>query len=119
MTTMNENAPGLMPREQVRPVKHAFRTALGTSMAAYVQSADQCDEDYAVIAQALWDLFTPTEREALAQLVTQGPVWDGDVISKTTRDRLLTLGLASRACNKGEQGYTVANYRGYDVWRRE
>jgi hypothetical protein len=37
------------------------------------------------------------------------------VISKTQRDTLMSWGLASRVCVKGEQGYTAANYIGWDV----
>jgi hypothetical protein len=86
-------------------------------MAQWVRTADQCANDYPVITHALWNLLIPIDRIELAQLVKHGPVWDGDVVSKTARDLLIELGLASRACVKAEQGYTVANYRGYDVWK--
>jgi hypothetical protein len=65
-----------------------------------------------------WDRFmTTVQREVLTQLVTKGPIWDGDIVSKEARDDLLQSGLASRACVKGEQGFTVANYRGFDIWK--
>jgi len=51
----------------------------------------------------------------LSQLVRHGPVDDGDVMSKNDRDNLMELGLANRACVKGQQGFTVANYLGWDV----
>lgn len=35
--------------------------------------------------------------DALGQLFVHGPTWDGDIISKTGRDDLIELGLASRA----------------------
>lgn len=55
--------------------------------------------------------------EPLRQLVN-GPVWDGDVISKQCRDALLSFGLASRVCCKGEQGFTAATYFGYSVLKK-
>ena len=53
--------------------------------------------------------------ESLVQLVKHGPVWDGDVISKTRRDDLIKWGLAVRCCYKGEQGYTAASYYSYTI----
>lgn len=72
-------------------------------------------EDFERVCRRTFILMNPAQREALAQLVNHGPVWDGDVTSKTARDDLLTAKLASRACVKGEQGYTVANYVGWSV----
>lgn len=54
-------------------------------------------------------MMSPTQVEVLRQLVTRGPVYDGDVASKAARDDLLQIGIASRACVRGEQGYTVAH----------
>ena len=51
----------------------------------------------------------------LSQLVRYGPVEDGDIESKSARSDLIELGLANRACVKGQQGFTVANYLGWDV----
>ena len=82
---------------------------------AMVVGQDQCTDQYDVATFALAKALTPVHREQLLQLVKNGPVWDGDVISKSHRSDLLDWGLASRACVKGEQGYTVANYRGWDV----
>lgn len=52
--------------------------------------------------------------EQLKQLIN-GPVWDGDVISKSLRDQLIDLGLAVRVCCKGEQGHTGATYFAHAV----
>lgn len=67
-------------------------------------------------------MMSSAQVEVLRQLVTRGPVYDGDVASKAARDDLLQMGIASRACVGdapvtvvGEQGYTVATYRGWDV----
>lgn len=108
-----------MPPETMRKTSESsrFRDAVKTSMASMVTGMDQCDDHYHCFCVVLRELLSGAEYEVLAQLVTQGPVWDGDIVSKTSRDVLLMLGLASRACVKGETGYTVANYRGGDVWR--
>lgn len=60
-------------------------------------------------------LLGPGHREVLQQLVQHGPVWDGHIISKVHRDDLMAASLASRACVKGEQGFTAANYAGWNV----
>lgn len=78
-------------------------------------SHEQGSEEYQLAAFALNVVMGAAQREQLAQLVRQGPVYDGDLISKSARSDLIEWGLAGRACIKGEQGYTVANYRGWDV----
>lgn len=50
--------------------------------------------------------------DQLTQLVVNGPIWDGDVISKTDRNYLFDLKLAVKVMLNGEMGYTAANYRG-------
>lgn len=64
----------------------------------------------------IWAALSPMQREVLAQLVERGPVWDGDICSKQARGELFAFGLASRAIVKGLSGYSVANYRGFDVY---
>jgi len=54
--------------------------------------------------------------ESLRQLIA-GPVWDGDVISKSYRSELIDFGLAMRVCSKGEQGFTGATYLAYSVMK--
>ena len=75
----------------------------------------QCDDEYDVACFALAHALTPTHREVLEQLVMHGPVYDGDIVSKSKRDDLMDLGLAQRVCVKGEQGFTGANYVGWQV----
>lgn len=79
------------------------------------QKYDQCSDEYALATYSLRTAMSAVHHESLAQLVQQGPVHDGDVISKQARDDLMQWGLAQRACVRGEQGYTAANYRGWDV----
>lgn len=54
--------------------------------------------------------------EQLRQLIN-GPVWDGDVLSKADRNELISLGLAMRVCCKGQQGHTGATYFAYSVMK--
>lgn len=82
------------------------RTPEGGSLAAHAE-----------LCRRLRSLMTPAQLEELAHLVKNGPVHDGDVISKDARGDLLTLRLASRALVKGQEGYTVANYVGAGVLR--
>lgn len=53
--------------------------------------------------------------EVLKQCVTQGPVEDGDIISKVRRDYLLDLHLLQRVYVRGQQGYTAATYTAGNV----
>jgi len=75
------------------------------------QSASDGYFQFAHLAACLLDSRL---HEQLRQLVL-GPVWDGDVISKSLRGELFELGLAIRVCCKGEQGYTGATYFAYSV----
>lgn len=53
--------------------------------------------------------------EQLLQLVKNGPIWDGDIISKSHRNDLLKWKLAVKCTFKGEQGYTSGSYYGWSV----
>ena len=57
------------------------------------------------------------ELDTLVALVEQGPLWDGDVPSKSDRDALIGQGLAVRIVHKLEDGWTAATYAGRDVYR--
>ena len=77
------------------------------------------DEDsYFKVAQLIWDALTSGQREQLNQLLHQGPVWDGNVISKSDRSDLIDFKLATRVCFRGEHGYTAATYLGGSVFRQ-
>ena len=76
--------------------------------------SEKSDEDYFDAAKAIACLLPKNLAEQLRQLVN-GPIWDGDVISKSAREELFFLGLAIRVCCKGEQGYTGATYLAYTV----
>lgn len=78
----------------------------------------QDDDGYFTYGAIVWDALDPGLREQLKQLLFQGPVWDGNVVSKTARDELMHYGLATRCCFMGEQGYTAATYIAYSVFKQ-
>lgn len=47
-------------------------------------------------AQRIRDDLSAAEREVLLQLFTHGPVWDGNIVSKTGRSDLVSKGYADR-----------------------
>jgi hypothetical protein len=61
--------------------------------------------------------MTPSEKETLIALVESGPLWDGDVPSKTGRDSLIEKGLAVRVVVRGEDGWQAATYAGRDAYK--
>lgn len=82
---------------------------------ATMMANDQCSKEYDKACCDLNEEMGNAHRESLYQLTMFGPTYDGDVISKSARDDLMDWGLASRVCVRGEQGFTGANYRGWDV----
>lgn len=78
----------------------------------------QTDEGYFTYGAIVWDALNGAQREVLRQLLFQGPIWDGNVLSKSARDDLISYGLATRCCFLGEQGYTVATYPAYSVFKQ-
>ena len=49
--------------------------------------------------------------DALRQLCLKGPVWDGDLCSKSGRCELLSINAAAKVIVKGEQGFQAANIK--------
>ena len=56
-------------------------------------------------------------KDTLCALVERGPLWDGDLPSKTERDALLDQGLAVRIIVNGEDGWQAATYKGRDAYK--
>lgn len=75
------------------------------------------DEGYFAYAPIAWDGLSDHHRDQLNQLLHQGPVWDGNVLSKAARSDLIDFGLATRCCFMGEQGYTAATYKALTVFK--
>lgn len=87
----------------------------------------------------IWTKLKPNAREVLAALCKYGPIWDGDVPSKSGRDDLLDMGLAAkivmgrgwapvkdekgrqlepkRPCGDMETGFQAATYKGANCYR--
>lgn len=61
--------------------------------------------------------MTGAEKDTLIALVECGPLWDGDVPSKTGRDALIAQGLAVRVVVKGEDGWQAATYAGRNAYK--
>lgn len=68
-------------------------------------------------AQHLSAALSGAEVDTLIALVEQGPLWDGDVPSKSGRDSLLQKGLAVRIVVNGADGYQAATYAGRDAYK--
>lgn len=76
---------------------------------------DQCDDRYDEYCLDVKHLLKPSEIEQLKQIVEEGPVWDGNVISKHYRNNLQVMGLVMPVVVRNEQGYTGATYLGWNV----
>jgi hypothetical protein len=81
---------------------------------ALVELSNDDKYDYFDTVHAIALIFPKHLIEQLTQLVN-GPVWDGDVISKADRNILFKMGIVTRVCYKGEQGYTGSKYIGYSI----
>ena len=50
--------------------------------------------------------------EVLKHCESEGPLWDGDVISKSHRTDLCEVGAIAKVSVKGEQGFNACTYYG-------
>lgn len=90
-------------------------TKLAPIIKSLVEIAQQDDEDdYFNIISSIAFIFPRYLIGQLKQLV-KNPTWDGDVVCKSHRDELLIMGIATRICCNGEQGYTAAKYIAYCI----
>ena len=62
-------------------------------------------------------VLTGAEVDTLIALVERGPLWDGDLPSKSGRDSLIKRGLAVKCIFAGEDGYQAATYAGRDAYK--
>jgi hypothetical protein len=92
-------------------------TKLTEVIKTLVEMAEDDSERYFETVHAIALILPSDFKEQLGQLV-RGPVWDGDVISKSHRAVLSEMGLAIRVCCRGEQGYTGAKYIGYSILKK-
>ena len=83
-----------------------------------VEMAEKDDgEHYFEVVHAIALLFPDKLKEQLRQLVN-GPIWDGDLICKSSRGELFDMGLAIRVCCRGDQGFTGAKYTAYSIIKK-
>lgn len=61
--------------------------------------------------------MTSAETDTLIALVENGPLWDGDLPSKTGRNLLIERGYAACVVVKGEDGWQAATYAGRDAYK--
>ena len=84
----------------------------------YLESRNQFGSpEYDVLGRNVWNLLSDGQRDVLKQLLFDGPIWDGDIVSKASRDDLLRWELAVRCCYKGQQGHTAASYKAFTIHR--
>jgi len=81
-----------------------------------VRSPDTPPDRHDQMVKMIVGSMTPSHWEVFEQLHFTGPVWDGSIISKSHRNDLIEVGLATRVCYKGAQGYTATTYPAYTVW---
>lgn len=80
---------------------------------------DLSDKDELVELILMIDFARQNKRlhEQLWHLHAKGPVWDGDVISKSDRSELLNIGACAKVCVGGEQGFNACTYFGRSLLR--
>lgn len=61
--------------------------------------------------------MTPGERDVLIGAWKHGPLFDGDVTSKTSRDQLLRDGFMAKVVVKGQDGYNACTFLGHLAYR--
>lgn len=76
---------------------------------------DLCSKQEIAENLALIDIVTGLSSAAIDTLhaaFKAGPLYDGDVPSKSGRDELLSHGLVGKTITKGEWGFNACTYRG-------
>lgn len=61
--------------------------------------------------------MTGGEIDTIAAAFESGPLWDGDVPSKSARDTLTVDGFMQRVVVKGEEGFNACTYLGARLYR--
>lgn len=57
------------------------------------------------------------ERDTIKAIFENGPLFDGDVPSKNSRDKLVKDGFIDKIVVKGEEGYNACTYKGSKAYR--
>ena len=61
--------------------------------------------------------MNPGERDTIRAAWKHGPLFDGDVPSKASRDELVKEGFIAKVVVKGQDGYNACTYKGQRVYR--
>lgn len=62
--------------------------------------------------------LTGAQVDTLVSAVESGPVWVGDLPSKTARNELVDMSLLTHIVSKMEEGYTASTMLGAAVYRK-
>lgn len=100
----------------IAPFCHIFVDKPDDIIGELVKNAKKYD-DYFECVDKIVEIFPKELEEQLFQLVN-GPVSDGNIISKTDRSRLFRMGIAISVCCKGGDGYTGAKNIGYSILKK-
>lgn len=76
---------------------------------------DCINQEYELACFAMYKSLTQNHIDLLKYFIEFGPLYDGDCSCKDSGYDLLEFGLLTKICINGEQGYTAATYRGWDV----
>lgn len=72
----------------------------------------EAEMTYAKTVLAHVKTMSPSLRSSLRVFFTNGPLFDGDVPSKTERTELVEAGYVAKIVVKGEEGFNACTYRG-------
>lgn len=78
---------------------------------------EPCEQSYGVILLKEMNHFKPDIIDTLTAAYKHGPLFDGDVPSKTARDLLLSKRMIAKVVVKGEDGYNACTHRGRDAYK--
>jgi hypothetical protein len=93
----------------LKDVLAAIHESVSTSSAEEIRAACRL----IVEAQAM----TGAERDCIEAGFKHGPLFDGDVPSKSGRDSLINKGFMVKVVVKGEDGYNAITYKGAQAYR--
>ena len=76
-----------------------------------LSSAEEIKEACILIVDI--EALNGAERDTLRTAFKHGPLWAGDVPSKTARDSLVAKGYMAYVIVKGEEGYSACTQKGF------
>jgi hypothetical protein len=82
-----------------------------------VELSTRGELDYALKIIMDCEEMSGAEIDTLYAMHKKGPLFDGDVPSKSGRDDLLEKGYAAKVVVNGEQGYNACTYRGSTAYK--